>query len=71
MTRYRTEVDVPPDRYVCLQLPSHFQTGRATVIVLVQVADEGEDLPHNAPPETDDDDVEWWEEFDDEPEAVG
>ena len=34
LLRYRTEIVVPPDRYVCLQLPAHFPEGRATVTVL-------------------------------------
>ena len=71
MTRYRTEVDVPPDRYVCLQLPHHMPTGRATVTVYVHGDHDDDDGPGPEPGEPAADDVEWWEEFDDEPEPVG
>lgn len=62
---YTTKIQIPPDRYLCLQLPERFPTGWATVTV--QFA---EDAPGDIE-ETDDslvvdrDDVEWWEEFDD------
>ena len=62
--RYQTEIHVSTDRYVCLQLPTFFPQGRATVIVTVEPegasADEG--------PAVDDDrqDIEWWDEFDEE-----
>jgi hypothetical protein len=61
--RYQTEVIVPPDRYLCLQLPAHLPEGRVTVTV---IADEPEPAEVLAAPEPDLDrqDIEWWEEFD-------
>ena len=35
--RYQTEIHVSSDRYVCLQLPSYFPEGKATVVVTVVV----------------------------------
>jgi hypothetical protein len=65
--RYQTEIHVSPDRYVCLQLPSYFPDGRATVTIEVELED-----PSAAEPQAGDDvdrqDIEWWEEFD---EGVG
>jgi len=63
--RYQTEIHVPPDRYVCLQLPDYLPEGRAIVTVLV----EGPDRSGLAPPLGDDpdrQDIEWWDEFDGE-----
>jgi hypothetical protein len=63
--RYQTEIHVSTDRYVCLQLPSFFPEGRATVTVTVESggpsADEGP-----AGDDSDRQDIEWWDEFDDE-----
>jgi hypothetical protein len=61
LTRYRTEILIPPDGYVCLQLPPGLPAGRATVSV------EFRDEPAEATPQNDDpdrEDIEWWEEFD-------
>jgi hypothetical protein len=69
-TRYRTEIEIPEDRYVCLHLPAHLPVGRATVTVVF----------HDAPPaamlnpdplEPDHEDIEWWEEFDNGDEPIG
>ncbi|MBX6313133.1 MAG: hypothetical protein IRY99_09505 [Isosphaeraceae bacterium] len=64
MRCYRTEIVIPPDRYVGLQLPPHLPEGRAivTVVLLEPEADEAPTL------DTDPDrqDIEWWEEFDGE-----
>jgi hypothetical protein len=62
--RYRTEIVIPPDRYVCLQLPDHLPEVRA--VVTIHVPDPG---THDVAAEMDPDrlDIEWWEEFDDEP----
>ena len=64
MSRYQTEIVIPPDRYVCLQMPAHFPEGTATVTVLAGEHDGGEVVP---PREADPDrlDIEWWDEFDD------
>jgi hypothetical protein len=65
--RYQTEIHVSTDRYVCLQLPSYFPEGKATVTVHVELEDPlaAEAL---AGDESDRQDIEWWEEFD---EGVG
>ncbi len=67
--RYQTEIHVSTDRYVCLQLPSFFPEGRATVTVEVEV--KLDDVSAAEAPAVDDadrQDIEWWEEFD---EGVG
>lgn len=67
MSDYRTEIVVPSDRYVCLQLPGRFPTGHA--IVTVRCLAPAADLPEaGAAPEEQPDriDIEWWEEFDEE-----
>lgn len=60
--RYRTEILIPPDRYVCVQLPSYLPEGRAVVTIVVH---EPEPEPQGPPREADPDrqDIEWWEEF--------
>ncbi len=63
--RYRTEIHVAADRYVCLQLPSYMPEGRAMVVVTV----EGPDAPEAVPAGDDDPDrvdVEWWDDLDEE-----
>lgn len=62
MQHYRTEVIIPADRSLCLQLPDSFPAGRATVTVLVQEPDSELLSPDS---DLDDDrlDIEWWEEF--------
>jgi hypothetical protein len=68
---YRTEFVVPPDRYICIQLPPDLPEGRATITVTVHApapvdpaapSDRGDepsrDLDHQ--------DIEWWEEFEDD-----
>ena len=61
--RYRTEILISPDRYVCLQLPTYLPEGRAVVTVIIQEPDSHE---QGAAGETDPDrqDIEWWDEFD-------
>jgi hypothetical protein len=68
MTRYQTEVIVPPDRYVALQLPAGLPEGRATVTVVVHAASESAAGPHEDDDESQD--IEWWDEFEDDYEAV-
>jgi hypothetical protein len=62
--RYRTEIVIPPDRYLGLQLPSSLPLGRAIVTVTVEETDPAEPA---AWPDTDPDqqDIEWWDEFED------
>ena len=67
MRRYRTEIVIPPDRYIGLQLPAHLPEGRAIVTILVQEPEPGDDAAPEADAEGQD--IEWWEEFDDEPGA--
>jgi hypothetical protein len=62
--RYQTEIHVSTDRYVCLQLPSFFPEGRATVTVTVDL--EGPSAADAAAGEDDRQDIEWWDEFDEE-----
>jgi hypothetical protein len=70
VTRYQTEIRIPPDRYVCLQLPAHLPEGRAIVTVLFQEpeATEPSDLTAADP---DRQDIEWWEEFENDHERIG
>jgi hypothetical protein len=68
---YRTEFIVPPDRYVCLQLPPHLPEGRATITVTVHAPaadgrDRREEPRDRGPGDLDDPDIEWWEEFEDD-----
>jgi hypothetical protein len=63
--RYQTEIHVSADRYVCLQLPSYFPEGRATVTITVE-APEAESAGLPAGEDVDRQDIEWWEEFDEE-----
>ena len=72
MPRYRTEIVVPPDRYVCLRLPDESPEGRAIVTVDFTESNPAlaldstssdlgiEPIDHDA----DREDIEWWEEFD-------
>ena len=62
MRRYRTEILIPSDRYVGLQLPADLPPGRAQVTIQVEDADSSE--PADALLDTGDD-IEWWEEFGD------
>jgi len=63
--RYRTEIHVPPDRYVCVQLPSYLPEGRAVLTVIIH---ETGPESHGPSGESDPDrqDIEWWDEFDGE-----
>ena len=68
MRRYRTEIVIPPDRFIGLQLPAHLPEGRAILTVYVHDPD-----PADASPEAEADrqDIEWWEEFEADAEAEG
>jgi hypothetical protein len=67
---YRTEIEVPADRYVCLQLPLNLPEGRATVIVYFHGTIPGESLNPDLI-DSDHDDIEWWEEFDETRDSLG
>lgn len=61
MRRYRTEILIPPDRTVVMQLPATVPEGWATVTVTVH---DPHDADHHEP-DPDRQDIEWWDEFDD------
>ena len=63
---YRTEIVIPADRYVCLQLPDHMPVGRASVTVEILGFGDENSIGPIAPVEEMDrdvDDFEWWDEF--------
>ncbi len=63
MPRYRTEIVIAADRYVCLQLPEHLPEGRAVVTVHVpDAAADGAPATHHED-DPDGDDIEWWDEI--------
>jgi hypothetical protein len=62
--RYRTQILIPPDRTVVMQLPLTIPQGWAIVTVQIQENHDGE---HHEP-DPDRQDIEWWDEFDDEEE---
>ncbi|HWE38658.1 MAG TPA: hypothetical protein VG406_19065 [Isosphaeraceae bacterium] len=61
MRRYQTEVFIPADRSLSLQLPANVPAGRAVVTILV-VEPEAAEAGGNEG-ELDRQDIEWWEEF--------
>lgn len=61
MQRYRTEILIPPDRTLVLQLPDSLPEGRATLLIVQ--ADEAPNADHHEP-DPDRQDIEWWDEFD-------
>jgi hypothetical protein len=69
---YQTEIEIPFDRYVCLQLPNHLPEGRALVTVrFLEASEPGLVEPHDDRDESlDREDIEWWEEFDESPEPL-
>ncbi len=62
MRRYRTQILIPTDRTVVMQLPMNLPEGWATVTVLVHEAEEADHLEAEA----DRQDIEWWDEFDED-----
>jgi len=64
--RYRTEIHIAPDRYVCLQLPDFIPEGRATVTVSVTVRADLDPMEAAVNQDSDAQDIEWWDEFDGE-----
>lgn len=62
MRRYRTQILIPPDRTVVLQLPPGLPEGWAIVTVTVQDSASASADPHE--PDHDRHDIEWWDEFD-------
>ena len=63
MHRYRTEIHIPSDRYVCLQLPDRLPEGKAIVTVVFE-HDPSHSEPDTDASDSDRDDIEWWDEFD-------
>ena len=70
MLSYRTEIAIPTDRYVCLQLPAHLPEGRALITVEVPGPDEAKAGPDAIETEPDHQDIEWWEEFEGDREGL-
>ena len=72
MLRYRTEIVVPADRYVCLRLPDDLPEGHAIVTVDYTASSPAHSLAPASPHpgiepvdgDADREDIEWWEEFD-------
>ncbi len=62
MRRYRTQILIPPDRTVVMQLPANIPEGWATVTI--QVLEPHDAQHHEADPDRQD--IEWWDEFDEE-----
>ncbi len=62
MRRYQTEITIPPDRHVRLQLPDELPEGRAIVTVLVAESSPAE-ADSWAEADPDRQDIEWWDEF--------
>jgi hypothetical protein len=60
--RYRTEIVILSDRYVCVQLPDYMPEGRA--FVTIEAEDAGV-VDSQGAGESDADrlDIEWWDEF--------
>ena len=73
MRRYRTEVVIPADREIVLQLPQDLPEGRAILVIQVEEAPSSLDPSVQGDDELgellsrDRHDIEWWDEFDDEP----
>lgn len=66
MRHYRTEIVIPNDRSVVLQLPEALPTGRAVVTIQVQDGSpSADDWLENAVG------IEWWDEFGDVREGEG
>lgn len=62
--QYRTEIEIPADRYVCLQLPDFIPEGVATVTVTTP--DRAQAFEPRPDDEGDAHDIEWWDEFDED-----
>lgn len=68
MRRYRTEILIPADRHIHIQLPDQWPEGLARLIIEV-VDPEPAQSTQSADREfnsLDSHDMEWWEEFDEE-----
>lgn len=71
MRRYRTEIVIPADRTIVLQLPDDLPEGAATLVVQMNdeyatyTATEHDDDDLCDLLDVDDQDIEWWEEFED------
>ena len=73
MLPYRTEIVIPADRFVCLQLPPDLPEGRAVVTVdfVESVAEPASTIADVTEIDPDHEDIEWWEEFDERAEPSG
>lgn len=63
MRRYSTQIVIPSDRLIVIQVPESVPEGPA--VVTIQAPDDEPDGPVASEPEDDLRDIEWWEEFDD------
>ena len=63
MRRYRTQILIPPDRTVVMQLPAHIPEGWAIVTIQLPEAEASD----HADSDPDRQDIEWWDEFDEVP----
>jgi hypothetical protein len=61
--RYSTEIVIPADRFVALQLPDDLPEGPAVLSISVQEPEDGDGRNDDADPDRQD--IEWWEEFED------
>jgi hypothetical protein len=68
--RYRTEILIPSDHYICLQLPPHLPEGRATITVQIPGPEDHRADRPDPEPDPDRQDIEWWEEFEDDGEGL-
>lgn len=64
MTPYKTEVIVPPDGCIFLQLPKGWPEGLATIAIRVGGADERVTFAEDG--DIDTEDIEWWDEFEED-----
>ena len=77
MRSYETEIVIPQDRSICLQLPESLPTGRALVTIMVTANPDELDLEPSweeqdqgldpdavlSTSDLDRQDIEWWDEF--------
>ncbi len=64
MRRYSTEIVIPADRFVAVQLPEDLPDGPAVLAVYVK-EETDEERPWTEDIDPDRQDIEWWEEFED------
>lgn len=65
MRRYSTEIVIPADRFVAVQLPEGLPEGPALLAVIVAGPESEHTWSEDADLDPDRQDIEWWEEFED------